>query len=194
MKDIHSLSKKAVSWILLLCSFVYILLVYIPNPANACSCAPPPSVESEFSRSDAVFSGKVISVKDKRSLNGILTKSVIFEVSQTWKGVKESQINITTGSGGGDCGIHFIVGEEYLVYSRESDMYGKKQLTTIMCDRTVDLASATEDLKYLGEGKPPTKQVNIASEDLSRITLISIFSILGFGLIVIIIFRKWKKS
>jgi hypothetical protein len=178
--------RQIITWLFLMSSFVYILIAYIPSSASACSCAQPPSVNSELSRSDVVFSGKVISVREKRSLNGYLTKQAIFEVSQTWKGVEQSQIMITTGQGGGDCGINFIEGEDYLVYSRESDMYGKKLLTSIICDRTVELAVANEDLAVLGEGKPPVKKVDIVSnDDNSRSSIFIIFGVIFVGLIAI---------
>ncbi|MBW9234790.1 hypothetical protein JQK62_21625, partial [Leptospira santarosai] len=80
----------------------------------------------------------------------------MFEVAETWKGVSESQVFIITGSGGGDCGYEFQVGQDYLVYATESTMYGNQaELVTIICDRTTELGSAQEDLAVLGKGKEP---------------------------------------
>lgn len=79
-----------------------------PLITSACSCANLPSVEEEFERSKAVFSGKAIDIKERLSLKGYTTKSVLFEVTNTWKGVGQSQIIITTGQGDGDCGYNFI--------------------------------------------------------------------------------------
>jgi hypothetical protein len=153
--------------LILFSSFIYVLLSHFPIPAYACDCVIPASVETELSQSDAVFSGKVISIKDKRSAGGYAKKEIIFEVYQTWKGLEESQVKITTGQGGGDCGYHFVPDGEYLVYGRNSDMYGKSQLSTGICDRTVDLAAANEDLKILGKGGIPVKQIDIVSDDSS---------------------------
>jgi hypothetical protein len=189
----HLISRKIITWIFLICSFIYMTMAFIPTTANACSCVPPPSVETALSRADVVFSGKVISVEEQRSLRGYITKKILFEVSQTWKGVNESQIIITTGSGGGDCGGAFSEGEEYLVYSRESDMYGKKQLITTICDRTVALSSANEDLGVLGEGKPPIKQVDIISDNQNRSTLIIMLTIFTVGVVGLFgWFKFWK--
>jgi hypothetical protein len=152
----------------LLSSFIFVMLIHFPIPAYACDCVIPSSVETEFSQSDAVFSGKVISIKESRSLGGYAKKEIIFEVYKTWKGLEESQVKITTGQGGGDCGYHFIHDGEYLIYGRYSDMYGKSQLSTGICDRTVDLEAAIEDLKILGNGKLPIKQVDIVSDDSLR--------------------------
>ncbi len=74
---------------------------------------------------------------------------------------------IYTGSGGGDCGISFTEGTEYLVYAQTSTMYGDKELlVTIICDRTRPLIQAKEDLTVLSEGKEPTNIVKLA-EDLN---------------------------
>ena len=108
-------------------AFISILFISsFPSITSACSCAELPSVEEEFERSQAVFSGKVVDVREKRSIKGYQTKSVLFEVTNTWKGVKQSQIIITTGQGGGDCGFEFKEGQEYLVYAnRINDVRGK---------------------------------------------------------------------
>ena len=45
-----------------------ILLGSFPSITSACSCAELPSVEEEFERSQAVFSGKVVDVREKRSI------------------------------------------------------------------------------------------------------------------------------
>lgn len=112
---------------ILVCIIIGIIFIgSFPSITSACSCAELPGVEEEFERSKAVFSGKVIDIREKRSLKGYTTKSVLFEVTNTWKGVEQSQIIITTGQGGGDCGYDFKEGEEYLVYAYESTMYGKR--------------------------------------------------------------------
>jgi hypothetical protein len=163
LKNVQSLSFKTTTWLFLLFSLVYAMLVHFPISAYACDCVPPDSVETELSQSDAVFSGKVISIKEKRSSAGYIKKEIIFEVYQTWKGVEESHIKITSGQGGGDCGYHFVTDGEYLVYGRNSDMFGKSQLNTGICDKTIDLEAAIEDLKILGKGDYPDKQVTIDS-------------------------------
>jgi hypothetical protein len=181
------------TWIFLFSSFIYVLLVYFPLPAYACDCVIPPSVETELSQSDAVFSGKVISIKEKRSAAGYAKKEIIFEVYQTWKGVEESQIKITTGQGGGDCGYHFVPDGEYLVYGRNSEMYGESQLSTGICDRTVDLAAANEGLKLLGKGDVPVKQVEIVSENMKGTIYIVVFVTFFIGIIGLLTWRKMKK-
>jgi len=151
--------------IILIFSFISILFVSsFSLEVSACSCTQLPSVEKELERSNAVFSGKVIGVREKRSLNGNASKLVLFEVTSTWKGVEQSQIMITTGLGGGDCGIDFKEGEKYLVYAQESTMYGAKSLVSIICGRTNELSSSQNDLAILGEGKIPKEKVDLTDE------------------------------
>lgn len=157
--------KRNINWILLICFIVSIVTIFIPSNVYACSCVQPLTVEAEFSRSEAVFAGRVLEVKENRNLSGSVTKSALFEIRQIWKGGSESQIIIQTGGGGGDCGYHFEEGKEYLVYAHRSTMYGdEEQLVTIICDRTKVLAQAQVDLAILGEGKVPTEQVKLEDE------------------------------
>ncbi|MBT2639804.1 hypothetical protein [Bacillus sp. ISL-39] len=143
------------------------LIASFPAVTSACSCAELPTAAEELEQFEAIFSGKVMEIKEEK-VKGYMTKKVVFEVANIWKGMKESQITITTGLGGGDCGFRFIEGQEYLVYANESDMYGAKSLTTIMCDRTNTLSTLQDDLKLLGAGEAPTKKVDLSSSNENR--------------------------
>lgn len=183
--------KKIVPFLL----SILIVLGSFPVVSSACSCAGPPSAESELKQSKVVFSGKVIEIKDKK-VNGYISKSVRFEVTNTWKGIDESQIIITTGQGDGDCGFAFHTGEEYLVYATESDMYGEKSLITGICDRTGDLGSLREDLKVLGAGTPPTQEVDLSETQTGSTSSIwaAIVLAIAIGGLVLFLIKKNKKS
>ncbi|MGE7673325.1 hypothetical protein ACQKMV_07025 [Lysinibacillus sp. NPDC094403] len=184
--------KKAMT----LLAFIFIGIFMIgsfPSITSACSCADLPSVEEEFERSKAVFSGKVVDIKEKLSLKGYTTKSVLFEVTNTWKGVEQSQIIITTGQGGGDCGYNFIKGEEYLVYANESIMYEAKSLVSTMCDRTGVLSSSQEDLEVLGEGQPPIEEVNLSGKHNRNQIYIWATVAVAIGIVVFFILNKRKR-
>lgn len=169
------------------------MTIFIPSKAYACSCVQPLTVKDELSRSESVFTGRVVEVKEVRT-KGYLSNSVLFETSQIWKGGSESQIMIHTGGGGGDCGYEFKKGEDYLVYANLSSMYGdKEQLVTIICDRTNELAQAKEDLAILGEGKLPTKQVDLTNE-FNRVHLDMWVTVLGIVLIGILFFLVWRRA
>jgi hypothetical protein len=189
--------RRTINLILLSCLILSIMTIFIPYSVYACSCAQPQTVEAELSRSKEVFAGRVLEVKEHRSLNGSMTKAALFEVNQIWKGGSESQIIIYTGSGGGDCGVRFEEGEEYLVYAYPSTMYGDKELLiTIICDRTKVMVQAQEDLAILGEGKVPTEQVNLEDE-LNRLHPYVWITVIGITVIGIMVFffvrRKVRK-
>lgn len=178
-------------------AFIFISILPMgtfPSIVSACKCAELPSVKEEFERSQAVFSGKVLDVREKKSSKEYITKSVLFEVTNTWKGGKQSQIIITTGQGGGDCGFDFKEGKEYLVYANESTMYGEKSLVSIMCDRTNELRSLQEDLKILGEGQPPTEEVDLTGKHEGSQLYLWVAVVVAIGIIFIFILFKKKRA
>lgn len=187
---------KITSMMLMTVLVLSIMTSFIPSTVYACSCARPQDVAEQFNRSQAVFAGRVLEVKEQRHLNGSMTKAALFEVSHIWKGGTESQIIIHTGSGGGDCGINFEKSKEYLVFAHTSTMYGGKELfITIICDRTNVLGQAQEDLAVLGEGKVPTEQVNLAGElyGLYPFIWVTMIGIAVIGMTIFVVRRKARK-
>jgi LPXTG-motif cell wall-anchored protein len=177
--------------------FTFIIILFIssfPSNTSACSCAELPSVEEEFEQSQAVFSGKVVDIREKRNIKGYITKSVLFEVTDTWKGVKQSQIIITTGQGGGDCGVDFKEGQEYLVYANESTMYGAKAFVSTLCNRTNEWSVLQEDLKILGEGQPPIEDVDLTGKHEGNQLYIWVAIVIAIGILLISIFRRRKQN
>ena len=183
--------KKIIAFL----AFIFIGIFIIgsfPSVTNACSIAELPSVEEQFKLSKAVFSGEVVDIKEKKSLKGYTSKSVLFEVTNTWKGVEQSQIIITTGQGGGDCGYNFIKGNEYLVYANESTMYGAKSLVSTIGNRTDVLSSAQKDLEVLGEGQPPIEVVNLTGK--RNRDLIYIWATLGVAICIVVFFILIRRK
>ena len=70
-----------------------------------------------------------------------------FAIIQAYRGIADSAAETITGSGGGDCGYPFKVGESYLVYAYRNSK--DKQLYAGICSRTRPLSQASEDLQYL---------------------------------------------
>jgi len=68
-----------------------------------------------------------------------------FRVEQAWKGPSLSEIVVTTGDGGGDCGTPFELGKRYLVYAYDYAGF----YYTGMCTRTTLLQYAKPDLDVL---------------------------------------------
>lgn len=173
--------------------FVSLLVINsFPSIVSACSCAELPSVKEEVERSDAVFSGMVLDIREKRNAS----KSVLFEVRNIWKGADESQIIITTGQGGGDCGFIFKEGTEYLVYASESTLFGEKSLASSICDRTNKMTSLQEDITILGDGQPPTKEVDLTREHAGSNLYIwvTVAAVMGIMAVVILIIKNRGKS
>lgn len=142
--------------------------------ALACMCGNLGTPSTALSQASAVFSGEVQTIDPDSAEYS--KYAVTFAVDKIWKGISDDTVTISTGRGGGDCGYHFIVGEQYLVYAS-----GDTQLNTSSCSRTALLAKAEEDLTALGL-------------DTTR-KLILLASGLTTGLIVIIyaIIRSRKK-
>lgn len=179
--------------VITLLAFILIIGSF-PSIAGACSCAERPSVQEEFERSKAVFSGKVVDIEERRSLKGYTVKSVLFDVTNTWKGVEQSQIIITTGQGHGDCGYDFTKGKEYVVYAYESTMYGAKSLVTTMCDLTGLVSSAQKDVEVLGEGQPPSEEVNLSNNGNQLYTGAVIAAVIGVAVAFILRKRKIRNK
>ena len=136
------------------------LALRYPPTAHACSCAMDPHAEAPaaaLQRAGAVFAGKVTRIYDVLSGWTGLPVSVSFDVAQVWKGPVRQRTVIKTGSGGGDCGIDFRLGEDYIVYAYDagSDPLMKDGLAANICSRTNLLAHAQVDLAAFGAGTVP---------------------------------------
>jgi len=152
---------------------IWPILAY-PAPASACLCSDElsqPSTE-KFSHAEVVFIGQVTSIRSNfptalfydmynqigywlgfaanTAEHGKFSDyRVILEVSQSWKGVNTSTVEIITGGGySGDCGYPFAIGTQYLIYGYTDN---DKNLFTSICQPTEKLSQATEDLNYLNK-------------------------------------------
>jgi hypothetical protein len=155
-------------------------LTFSSAPAVACKCvSPPPDIKTArdlaqwtANRSDAIFEGRVDRVELKWGLMEAKVGAVIptdveedppvmlvsFDASRSYRGGQQKNIRIRTGVGGGDCGFHFEVGEQYLVYAFADE---SGQLSTGICSGTALLEESKTDLSYL-RGEP------IVSESVER--------------------------
>ena len=183
-------------FLLTLCLVFFLMLLHKPMPAAACSCVAMPSPAEGFSNAHAVFRGEVTNIKDNRGLlggYGRTGKTVLFAVKETWKGTNGKEVAITTGGGGGDCGVAFVVGQEYLVYANVSDMYEKQSLSTTICSPTKALGDATEDLAVFGQGQVPTDdEIPIDSGGTTYLIIGGVIFIAG--LLAIFGWIRFKKA
>lgn len=171
-----------------------ILLWWKPLDASACSCVMPPPPEDALDEANVVFSGEVVEIiENKKLFGGSYGKTVHFKVDKAWKGTVESEMVITTGNDDGDCGFSFEKGQNYLVYASISNMYVEGTLSTTICHRTTKISNATEDLNALGEGQEVSSLQEGLVEDETAFPW-WIFTIFMFGLVILLIGFRYKKS
>ena len=141
-------------------------LWFISNtePSYACSCAEPGPPSEALADSAAVFSGRVVSVREFDRGAGMLGSAdpttIEFDVKTVWKGSDHQTMYLTTARWGMSCGFTFVEGDEYVVYSRDGS-------TVSLCSRTRPLSEAAADLDELGEGRSPTQGTVAPTPDAS---------------------------
>ncbi len=188
------------------------MMFAVPQSASACSCVMPGSPAMEFSQFDAIFSGKVMSIKNNYTpvisfVEKIATSlgldpfyfytdrfwgnTVTIAVTESWKFVDITSVQVRTGSGGGDCGYGFSIGSDYLIYAGHAAGEG---LGTSICTRTTELSTAAEDMTFLKT--MPTIPLTQAPPSWGQIGvfIVVIIFILSIGLILFTWWRKQRKS
>jgi len=126
----------------LLFSAAFVAALLSARPAYACTCAGGGAPCQAFFDAPAVFVGKVVSIEERPGFR----RRVHLVVGEAFRGVTSQETDIDTGSGGGDCGYSFKVGESYVVYA-----YPQKDvqaLSTSICTRTRPLSDAHDDLTF----------------------------------------------
>ncbi|TFB14138.1 hypothetical protein E3U55_14590 [Filobacillus milosensis] len=196
-----------------LISTVIILMfvsIYLPNTSYACTCEEPGTVQEEMNQSSAVFSGKVIEKydenKDKKTISSNDPIAFVFEVKESWKGINQTQVVVSTARYSGSCGYEFALNNNYLVYAQERN----GELEVNLCSRTTVLPYADQDLEELGKGKKPTEQVTInlkgetpsepettklkgtSKTDNHQVTIYIISALLVLGLVYLTLIRLKK--
>jgi hypothetical protein len=137
----------------LLLSFV--LLLSASTIVSACSCEPidrelsvEEDIELRLKKFDAVFSGKVLRIKNLKvsADNPFPSAKVTLKVLETWKGIKTKKITVFTYTT--DCGFKFEAGESYLVYGNRQ----KNNLVELhRCTSTKKLSFAENELKVINK-------------------------------------------
>ena len=142
----------------LLTCFVLIpmLLSLASSSSLGCECVQvgTPNTKKWLTESKgAIFTGKVIKIEEvhipleDRPESFYIKREVTFKVYKNWKNANSDEIVIRTGIGGGDCGIRFVEGEEYLVAAYEL----KGKLETGICTATQKMATAVKLINELDQ-------------------------------------------
>jgi hypothetical protein len=142
---------KVLNRAVLLIAGAAIAIVSSPRGASACSCMPGGPPCQAYFETDAVFTGTVTAIAiRKMPIEAIPDqlfdrRFVQISIERIGKGVQGAGVEVRTGTGGGDCGFDFKVGQRYVVYaSRGKD----GSLTTGICSRTRALSDAAEDVAF----------------------------------------------
>lgn len=175
------------------CLLLLLVVFYRPMPAAACSCMAPPPADIALTEATAVFSGEVIAIDKGKDVNGESGKTVRFKAAEVWKGVDNADISVFTGNDSAGCGIDFTVGKTYLVYAHNWDMDGKSVLSTTLCDRTAELANATDDIALIGQGTVPEQSEQTPAKSDKQYYLYT-GALVVAGLVGIFVFMRLRKT
>ncbi len=89
-------------------------------------------------------------------------RKVRIQIHEVLSGVDpaQSEIEVLTGQGGGDCGYLFQTGTDYVIYAYTN---AEESLETGICSRTQPLARAAEDVSYFRAmaGAPATGSLRV---------------------------------
>ena len=140
----------------LLSRFVLIVTLLSLNSSSTlgCECVQvgTPDTKKWLNESKgAIFTGKVVKIEEihipleDRPEQFYIKREITFRVHKRWKNANSDEIVIKTGIGGGDCGIRFVEGDEYLVDAYEIN----GRLETGICTSTQRIADAVKLIKEL---------------------------------------------
>lgn len=125
-------------------------IALVPQPAFACSCAPPGSDLEAMQGSDAVFAGTVMSASDPQGDGRIVSSGrpifYTFEVDAVAKGDVDDRQQVRSAADGASCGFGFREGRRYLVfaYHGRGEADPDEPLHTDLCTKTRGIARGAE--------------------------------------------------
>ena len=105
---------------------IFALLMFGASAVYACSCADP-TVREKFRKSDLIFVGRVIDIRDAPPNSDMFVYSVTLHVEKKWKGATKSNVTVLWAyDRPGWCNdLPLSKGEQYLIYtSTEHGFYG----------------------------------------------------------------------
>ena len=124
------------------------LIFLFADEGNACSCAGTQLPCEAYWNASDVFLGTVTYTTTSTAKQGeydFLSRVFRFTIEKAFRGVEAKEVEVLTGSGGGDCGYGFQLGGQYLVYAHRDNT---NRLVTSICSRTRPASDADADLAY----------------------------------------------
>src|SRR5688572_16530322 len=136
------------------------VLCAIPRAAQACSCIGGIAPCAAVWQTDAVFVAQIVRIEQAS-----MRRRVHLQPLETFRGPSDI-VSVETGSGGGDCGYGFQVGETYLIYANANNTTGT--YSTGICNRTRPIGQATDDLDYLRTAARTPSNLGVLRGAVSR--------------------------
>jgi hypothetical protein len=132
------MSRKA-GWFGAACA---VILLFLPECAQACSCIGPIVTCNNFWKVDYVFEGTV------RTIDRVAEEHrVSLEVHRAWKGVEGAHLEVLTHTQESACGFSFQQGGRYLVFASRRPTDGKIGVNS--CSLTKEISKAADDVAWL---------------------------------------------
>lgn len=140
--------------------FLLVVMGLSATAVQACSCMTSGPPCQAYWKADVIFSGTAKTAKEIPATSTVWQRlSIRFAIESTYKGrIPGTEVEVRTGTGGGDCGYHFEGGQQYLVYAWANE---DGTLSTNICSRTRPLSEANEDLQYFRNIPHPNSGANI---------------------------------
>ena len=99
---------------------VFILAFSFTIGSYACSCGVPIDILEKIENTPLIIKGRIVNIEVSELEPGNTIKCVTVEITEAYKGTKVNFIEIRTNPGeSGDCGEHFTLGEEYLIWAHD---------------------------------------------------------------------------
>jgi len=142
---------------LILTSAVFAAAASYPGIACSCDTSITFSTGQELDRHEMVFAG-VLEEVFPLSLSWlqvgeqpvIQTTIARFRVTQVWKGVSGSEVEVFSAAPGGSCGYPLREGVAYVVFAKQDQMFSNApRLGVSRCSPTAPLADAARRVKQL---------------------------------------------
>lgn len=122
-----------------------LLIAALPRLGNACSCLPPPPVESRIAEADVAFVG--ILTEESETENEHRRRQT-FQVVAALKDQLPDTIELLNPADSALCGYSFHKGEKYAIFA---DLRKNGELWTSLCHGNIDLRRNNSESKAILE-------------------------------------------
>ena len=169
--------------------------------ASASSCLPPRPPHEALEHADAVFGGEAVAMRlllpaSRQGGSWSSTDPVLVEflVSEVWKGQPYETMFVTTRRSSRRGGFDFKVGQRYLVYAQDGEVW--------LCGRTKHIRAAAEDFEVLDKGTAPAPGTSELRPEfrqdwlwrnLTTNQMYVLAQILAFGLLGALTWFAWRR-